>query len=96
VRKANGFQNVTTEELKAIMNNFICAFWPEVVLGGWLITPGSRLSTLLQMYTDNSVWFPGEIAPYPSLNMIPGKYDTQTWLYQFWDQTKKRSESTEL
>jgi len=82
VRKANGFQNVTTEELKAIMNNFIAPFGLRWFWGDGYYTWKPAFNPATGSYTDNSVWVPGEIAPYPSLNMIPGKYDTQTWLYQ--------------
>ena len=82
VRKSAPFQNVTTEELTAIMNNYTLPYgqrwsWSE---GYFNWKPVFDPSTGL--YSDNDDWVPGEIPLYPSLNMVPGKYDTQTLLYQ--------------
>jgi ABC-type phosphate transport system substrate-binding protein len=77
-----GFQNVSTEELKDILTNTITPFGQRWFLEDGYYSWGPTFDATTGLYSDTSSWVQAAKALYPSLNMIPGKYDTQTLLYQ--------------
>ncbi len=80
VRKTIGFQNLTLEDLKQIMQNFITPFGKR---WWWTYeTWGPTLNLNTGSYSDNESWLTDYKAIFPQLRMMPGKYDTQTLLYQ--------------
>lgn len=80
VRKTTGFQNLTLEDLKQIMQNFITPFGKR---WWWSYESwGPTLDLDTGSYSDNESWLKDYKAIFPQLRMIPGKYDTQTLLYQ--------------
>lgn len=82
VHKFVGFQNVSTEELRDILTNTSKSFGQKWFLEDGYYSWGPTFDTTTGLYSDTSSWVQAAKNIYPSLNMIPGKYDTQTLLYQ--------------
>jgi hypothetical protein len=82
IKKASGFKNISTTELKNIMNNYLTPFGLRWFWGDGYYVWKPAFDEVTGSYTNDNEWVAGEIALFPSLNMVPEKYDTQTLLYK--------------
>jgi len=82
VSKTAGFQDVSSSELKSILKNYMTPYGQRWFWENGYYVWKQVFDTSTGLYSSQSEWIPSEIAIYPSLNMTPGKYDTQTVVYQ--------------
>jgi hypothetical protein len=82
VRKSAGFRNLSMTDLKSILTNYITPFGQRWFWEGSYYSWKPVFDNATGTYSANSTWVPDAKVIYPSLNFIPGKYDTQTFLYQ--------------